>query len=164
MRFSTTFLAIAILALSSSSSSWTVSAQTTPIDPAKQAACNQCLTAAAEAQVPACKGLDAINNPLIAALSETEKQCLCGLAGNHGWIATCDAKCPSDSTNVAQVNQFYLMMNIQVCTGFTPVGTNGTASNSTAGSKNASPASFSSSSIMAVGATAVAAAVAAFAL
>ncbi|KAF9272259.1 hypothetical protein BGZ74_005354, partial [Mortierella antarctica] len=69
MRFSTTFLAIAIVALSSS----TVSAQAT-VDPTRATACNQCLTEASLASTPSCKGLDPINKPLIANLAEAEKK------------------------------------------------------------------------------------------
>ncbi|KAF9332046.1 hypothetical protein BG006_005083 [Podila minutissima] len=143
MRFSTTFLAIAIVALSSS----TVSAQVT-VDPTRAAACNQCLTEASLVSSPSCKGLDPINNPLIATLTETEKKCVCGLSESDAWMKTCDSKCDYATTNIATIKMFFTQMKTQACTG----------------SKGSDGAATASSSLMVTGVTAAAAIVAAFAL
>ncbi|KAF9317207.1 hypothetical protein BG003_001072 [Podila horticola] len=146
MRFSTTFLTVAIVALSSS----TVSAQLT-VDPTRALACNQCLTEASLASIPSCKGLDPINNPLIATLSENEKQCVCGLSASDAWMKTCDSKCDFATTNIATIKQFFSQMKNQVCAGFKATGSSGAAA-------------ASSSSLMVTGVTAAAAIVVAFAL
>ncbi|KAG0075321.1 hypothetical protein BGZ93_008245 [Podila epicladia] len=142
MRFSTTFLAIAIVALSSS----TVSAQIT-VDPTRATACNQCLTEASLATTSSCKGFDPINNPLIGVLTETEKQCVCGLSENDAWMKTCDSKCDYATTNIATVKMFFSQMKTQVCAG-----------------KGSDGAAAASSSMIVTGVAAAAAVVAAFAL
>ncbi|KAG0039345.1 hypothetical protein BGZ82_008674 [Podila clonocystis] len=146
MRFSTTFIAVAIVALSSS----TVSAQLT-VDPTRATACNQCLNEASLASIPSCKSLDPINKPPIATLTEIEKQCVCGLSESDAWMKTCDSKCDYATTNIATIKLFFSQMKIQVCAGFKAAGSN-------------SATAVSSSSLMVTGVTAVAAAVAAFAL
>ncbi|KAF9129438.1 hypothetical protein BGW39_004162 [Mortierella sp. 14UC] len=84
MRFSTSALFITLLALTA-----TTLAQQTP---SPSPACQDCLSKAGNAQVPACTGSNAWSNSTVAvdSLTPEQKACYCQLSSNDAWVKTCN--------------------------------------------------------------------------
>ncbi|KAF9901207.1 hypothetical protein EC991_006406 [Linnemannia zychae] len=84
MRFSTSTLFIALLALT------TTLAQETP---SPTPACQECLTKAGSVQVPTCTGANAWSQSTVAvdSLTPEQKACYCQFSSNDAWVRSCNA-------------------------------------------------------------------------
>ncbi|KAK3836698.1 MAG: hypothetical protein J3R72DRAFT_493675 [Linnemannia gamsii] len=95
MRFSTSTLLIALLALTST---FTLAQETSP-----SPACQECLSKAGVVQVPSCTGPNAWSNNTVAvdSLTPEQKNCYCQLSSNDAWVKSCIGadQCGQEATN-----------------------------------------------------------------